>query len=145
MLLLAVSVTLSKPLDTGIEIEPNPPLKFSISRLIILPPSPVPLTIPRSTPFSSANFLAKGEAINLPFKLWGITDFWGWAVIGFTVTFFSSSLTRGGLSTTGVAVLTSLAKFSLSAALTSSGSVPSLPIAAKTESTGAEAPSSKPI
>ena len=37
----------------------------SISFLIILPPSPEPLTFVRFIPFSSAIFFAKGEALSL--------------------------------------------------------------------------------
>ena len=44
-------------------------LKFSMSSFIILPPSPDPFTIDISTPFSDANFFARGEALILSLSL----------------------------------------------------------------------------
>ena len=41
-------------------------IKPSMSFLVILPPSPLPLTLLISMPLSAANFLANGDALILP-------------------------------------------------------------------------------
>ena len=103
--------------------------------MIILPPSPEPDTIAISIPFSSANFLAKGDAIILPLltfftattgvaKAFGVST--GAATAGAAAAF--------GVSATG-AVLESR---EASAALTSASLAPMI---ANTLSTGADSPS----
>ena len=144
--LLANSVTLSNPFGPGATANPPAdPLKFSISRLMILPPSPEPLTCWRLIPFSSANFLARGEAINLPlwFSFATIGD-WATANSGLGVCFCSATAAATSSALGSSAWLTETVLLAI-AAFTASGSVPSFPMAAKTESTAADCPSSRPI
>ena len=101
---------------------------------MILPPSPEPDTIAISIPFSSANFLAKGDAITLPLLAFFTATNGVATAFGVSVLTTTGATRAFGVSATGVVFESKEAI----AALTSASLAPMI---ANTLSTGADSPS----
>ena len=117
-------------------------VKFSTSRRTMRPPSPLPATLPISMPFSSAIFLANGDALRRPLVVAGAatgaaTATAAGADTGAGATAGAAAAKGAGAAAAGMAAASDAIK-----AATSS---PSLPRMAKMESTLAVWPLSTPM